>query len=97
MAHHRETKGFSLADADDAIQAAIEYGFRPPESDLPLEPSMLRFDQARAAVEFLWERQPDALGALLGETARLAPLPDTALRWDGCRGRPDTCRCSRSC
>ena len=72
-------------------------GFQPPQSDVPLMPSMLRFDEARAAVAFLWEQAPELRDALLGEPARLASLPDAALRrWDGCRGRPETCRCRRS-
>jgi len=70
-----ESGRFSLADADLVIQAAAELDFTPPISDLPLLPWTVTWDQARAAVAFLWERHPSRLAELLGDLVRLAPLP----------------------
>lgn len=91
-----ETGCFSLADADAVLQAATAGGFQPPQCDLPLLPDAVRWDQARAAVAHLWEQDPEQLDELIGEQARLAPLPDTArIDEHGCRGYPDCCRCGR--
>jgi len=71
---------FTCQDAEDVIELASDRGFSPPTSDLPLLPSMDRWDQARAAVEFLWAQHPLLLTERLEERARIAPLPETALR-----------------
>jgi hypothetical protein len=91
-----ETGCFSVADADIVLRAATARGFQPPPSDLPLLAHAIHWDQARAAVAYFWEQDPEQLEALIGETARLAPLPDTARSAEhGCRGRVDSCRCGR--
>ncbi len=91
-----DTGHFSLADADAVRQATTARGFQPPQSGLPLLPDAVRWAQARAAVAHLWEQDPDQLNELIGETARLAPLPDSArIAEDGCRGHVDSCRCGQ--
>lgn len=89
--------GFSLADAPALIDAATDAGHPPPRPDLPLSPWMLQTDQARAAVAYFWEHDPDRLTELIGEAARLAPLPETAM-WSeyGCAGAPEQCMCGRT-
>jgi hypothetical protein len=72
-----ESGRFTCADADLVIRAAMECGFTPPTTDLPLLPSMLTWDRARASVAFLWEQHPSHLAEVLGELARLAPLPSS--------------------
>lgn len=89
-----QTKGFTLADARSVVDLGSELGLPPPPCDLPLLPIMLEFDQARAAVAFLWEHDPERLTELIGERARLAPLPESALSWDGCCGQTGRCRCT---
>jgi hypothetical protein len=91
-----ETGRFSLADADIVLRAATARGFQAPPSDLPLLANAIRWDQARAAVAYFWEQDPEQLEALIGEMARLAPLPDTArITEHGCWGNVDFCRCGR--
>jgi len=92
-----ESGRFSLADADVVLDAAAAVGFTPPAPELPLLPMSLRWDQARAAVAYLWEHHPDRLREGVGETARIAPLPETARiacsgEWYRCSGRIDDCR-----
>ena len=60
------------------IPAAAELGFTRPAAGLPLELPLGEFEQAEAAVAFLWEHHPARLEALVGERARLAPLPADA-------------------
>lgn len=91
-----ESGRFTLADADAVLQAATARGFQPPQTDLPLLPGAVLWDQARAAVAHLWEQDPEQLNELIGETARLAPLPDSArIAEGGCGGHPDSCRCAQ--
>jgi hypothetical protein len=96
----RITEGghFSFADAETVLQAAVARGFEPPEPELSLRPDAVLWDQARAAVAHFWEQDPALLGELLGEHARLAPLPDTARITEyGCQRHEHLCRCSRRC
>jgi hypothetical protein len=91
-----ETGCFSVAHADIVLQAAIARGVQPPTSDLPLLAHAIHRDQARTAVAYFWEQDPEQLEALIGEMARLAPLPDTARSTEyGCRGHVESCRCGR--
>ena len=69
---------FTFADADVVIQAAIERDFTPPAAGLAQLPAHVTWDQARSSVAFLWEHHPSHLSALLGDVARLAPLPESA-------------------
>lgn len=69
---------FSLALAEEVLAAAEGRGFVAPEDDLPLLPIVVRFDQAQAAVAFLWERDPGLLTRTVGEAVLLAPTPETA-------------------
>ncbi|MDX6689410.1 MAG: hypothetical protein QOG15_867 [Solirubrobacteraceae bacterium] len=70
---------FSYADAEVVIEVATEHGFAPG-SDRPPLPSIERWQQARAAVAFMWDHHPALLSERLGEAARIAPLPPTARR-----------------
>jgi hypothetical protein len=76
--HITESAGFSFWHAEIVIAAATERGFNPP----PGQPGMLEWmvtsDQARACVTFLWEHHPSHLSEILGDIARIAPLPDSA-------------------
>jgi hypothetical protein len=72
----------TCADTDPVIDAAERRGFVAPTTDLPLMPAMVRFDQAKAAVAYLWEFDQDALVDVLGDAALLAPTPDDA--WFPC-------------
>jgi len=73
-----ESGRFTFADADLVIRAAAELDFTPPSTDLPLLPWQLTWENAGAAVAFLWEQHPSRLAELLGELVRLAPLPPSA-------------------
>ena len=78
-AHHiTRVAQFTQADAEIAIQAAAERGFTPPPGGLAVLPIILTFDQARAAVAFLWDEDPAHLADAIGELARIAPLPPSA-------------------
>lgn len=46
---------FTTADVELVIEVAAECGFTPPESDMPLLPVVLRYNQAQDAVAYLWE------------------------------------------
>jgi hypothetical protein len=70
-----ESGRFTFAHADLVIRAATERGFTQPTTDLPVMPSTLTWDRARASVAFLWEQHPSHLAEVLGGLARLAPLP----------------------
>jgi hypothetical protein len=69
---------FTLADADVVIRAATERGFTPAAGGLARLPSNATWDQARSSVAFLWEHHPGDLAELLGDVARIAPLPESA-------------------
>jgi hypothetical protein len=44
-------------------------------------------------VAYFWDHDADRLAVLIGDAARIAPLPDTArVCWYGCHGNVDTCR-----
>ncbi|MEA2274079.1 MAG: hypothetical protein QOI98_2787 [Solirubrobacteraceae bacterium] len=91
-----ESGRFTMADADAVLEAAVALGFEPPRCDLPLLPSSLRWAQARAAVAYFWEHDADRLAVLIGDAARIAPLPDSARVGSyGCEGNLDTCRCAQ--
>lgn len=72
------TGRFTLADAYLVIELASERGFGPATTDLPPTDWAVTWDQAQAAVAFLWEHHPSILAERLGEAARIAPLPPTA-------------------
>jgi hypothetical protein len=72
-----QTGGFSLADAYELIPEVAKLGFTPPP-DLVRDSTMGAFGQAEACIAFLWEHHPSRLAELVGEQARLAPLPTTA-------------------
>lgn len=74
------TARFTMADALLVIELASERGFIPPPPDLPLLDSRVTWDQAQAAIAFLWDEYPLLLSERLGEAARIATLPPTARR-----------------
>ncbi|MGH2839511.1 MAG: hypothetical protein ACRDKY_01645 [Solirubrobacteraceae bacterium] len=89
---------FTFGHVDLVLEAAIERGFTPPTADLPLMEYMVRWDQGRAAVAFFWERDPAQLAELIGDVARIAPLPPSARRPCGDRmGGPPVAVCSTGC
>lgn len=76
-----QTGGFTLADAYELIPAVARLGFTPPP-DLIRDSMMGAFRQAEACIAFLWEHHPARLAELVGERARLAPLPvDAECPW----------------
>lgn len=77
-----ESGTVSLADVESVIAAAEARGFVAPTNDLPLLAIVIRFDQGKAAVAFLWETEPATLGELLGDRTLLAPTPADA--WIPC-------------
>jgi hypothetical protein len=74
------TGRFTFWHAERAIELASEHGFTPPATDLPRMPSCEAWDQARAAIAFLWDRHPALLSERLGDAVRIAPLPPSARR-----------------
>ncbi len=74
-----ESAMFTFAHADIVIAAATEHGWTPPPAQIAALPYNVTWDQAQAALAFLWDRHPLQLAELVGEVARLAPLPPTAL------------------
>lgn len=69
------------ADVEPLIAAAVELSLMEPQLISPLR------DWARAqiAVGLLWEHAPEKIAEILGERARLATIPDTAVaRCPGC-------------
>ena len=76
--HITESAGFSLWHVDVVIAAATERGFTPPAGERGKLEWMVTCDQARASVAFLWEHHPPHLSEILGDLARIAPLPDSA-------------------
>ena len=81
---------FTLADAHELIPAVAELGFTAAPG-LSRGPMMDAFDQAEACIAFLWEHHPSRLAELVGEEARLAPLPVEAQ----CPWRERWCRYHR--
>lgn len=73
-----ESGRFTYADAMLVLEQARERGFTPPGSGLPLLEGVEEWNQARACVAFLWDHHPALLSETLGDTALLAPLPETA-------------------
>jgi hypothetical protein len=69
---------FNGADAAAVIAAATDLGFTPPPPLLGALEFQVQWDQARASVAFLWDHDPARLAEVIGEVARIAPLPETA-------------------
>jgi hypothetical protein len=72
----------TFATVTIVLELAASRGFDPPVSDLPIRDDIRRWEQATAAVAFLWDTGFRALEDALGDAARLAPTPDDA--WVPC-------------
>ena len=79
-------KGIACSEMQKVVHAARERGFSHQPSDLPLPEWIEHSEESRAAVAFLWETDRGHLARILGEHAKLAPIPETA-RWP-CRCYP---------
>ena len=71
--------GVSLAEVREIVEAAESLGYEAPEPD-PMTRLLLSREWARRADSAsLWDDHFDLLERILGEAARLAPLPESAI------------------
>lgn len=72
-------RGLSSTSIQALIDAAVKRGLMVFELPGPDPVGSLRWHEALRAIGMLWDHDPEALGAILGDQARIAMLPETAI------------------